>query len=64
MKNKCPNCKGSGSAFANDPPTGFQCEDCSGTGFINPPSGQNRLIYIKGHKCYKCGGKGKIKLDI
>lgn len=29
---ECPDCGGSGRLFANDPPTGFPCESCDGTG--------------------------------
>ena len=32
---KCPDCDGSGTAFANDPPTGYRCETCEGTGRIS-----------------------------
>ncbi len=33
-KQDCPDCDGSGTAFANDPPTGYRCEHCDGTGKI------------------------------
>lgn len=30
----CPDCNGTGRAFANDPPSNYQCEDCNGKGTI------------------------------
>ncbi len=40
---KCKSCDGSGKAFANEPPTGYICEDCNGTGKIQ--SSKNKFKF-------------------